>query len=618
MTNSPREQKAMELDDQGRRLLQEGRLEEAIACFRQAWEEAGLTAARNNWATALYFHGKPDEALHVLEPLLDAALIHPFSHALASRCHSALGDTKKAREHLRKAIRDFDAGRFRLHTQPDGGQAWIEYTMIIKDAAADLGEYRLILELHNRWPGRDLAHGAFVAGVAAFNLGKYTQAIRIWQRVRDPQWVRPLQGYTIVAGWAERGVIPPFRLEARMPDTDRLRKLTPDELAELPMDASLRLLMLVAAFDAAAEHPDEDVPVLAELIRHTGDWGIDLGRRILEAATVPRGLKLSAAHALTEAGVFQPGEPIPMVIDGRRTEVVVQMKRLADGPIPELDEVLAEARSLWQKGKRKAAMKLLTDLHDNPVVYPPAVMQEADFLRQQGKLDEALILLEMMDNLMPNHPYVLFNMAAVYLEKGDADTVRQLLDAIDPEDLPPVFQEDLASMKDAIGEEDDFIEDVDAYIASFLDSMREEEDERPIRPDVKLTTALRRIPVQWLNAAAQRLAIEPQRRRPEREKAVAAALLDSGRVRAALAEEPPAVREALDFVLAEGGWVKLHRLTHRFGDQTGDGFHWDEQPPASTIGRLRMLGILHVGRAPINGRNHKVAVVPVELRELLG
>lgn len=48
MTNSPREQKAMELDDQGRRLLQEGRLEEAIACFRQAWEEAGLTAARNN------------------------------------------------------------------------------------------------------------------------------------------------------------------------------------------------------------------------------------------------------------------------------------------------------------------------------------------------------------------------------------------------------------------------------------------------------------------------------------------------------------------------------------------------------------------------------------------
>src|SRR5690606_35278812 len=100
-----------------------------------------------------------------------------------------------------------------------------------------------------------------------------------------------------------------------------------------------------------------------------------------------------------------------------------------------------------------------------------------------------------------------FNMAAVYLEKGDADTVRQLLDAIDPEDLPPVFQEDLASMEDAIGEEDDFIEDVDAYIASFLDSMREEEDERPIRPDVKLTTALRRIPVQWLNAAAQRLAI---------------------------------------------------------------------------------------------------------------
>ena len=49
-----------------------------------------------------------------------------------------------------------------------------------------LGDYRLVLDLHSRWPGRELARGAFIAGVAAFNLGKYGQAIRIWERVRDP------------------------------------------------------------------------------------------------------------------------------------------------------------------------------------------------------------------------------------------------------------------------------------------------------------------------------------------------------------------------------------------------------------------------------------------------
>ncbi|OTA42265.1 MAG: hypothetical protein A6D92_00455 [Symbiobacterium thermophilum] len=78
--------------------------------------------------------------------------------------------------------------------------------------------------------------------------------------------------------------------------------------------------------------------------------------------------------------------------------------------------------------------------------------------------------------------------------------------------------------------------------------MREEQDERPIRLDVKLATALRRIPVPWLNAAAQRFAIEPQRRRPEREKVLAAAMLDADRLQAVLADEPPAVREALSFV----------------------------------------------------------------------
>lgn len=621
MTNPPSAEKAIALTAQGSELMQQGKLDEAIACFRQAWQEAGLVAALNNWATALYYQDKPAEALQVLDQLQDPALIHPYRHALASRCYTALGDLQRARECLQRAVRDFEAGRFRIRAFAGTEQEWIEYTTIIKEAATELGDYRLVLDLHNRWPGRELARGAFLAGVAAFNLGKYRQAIRIWERVRDPAWIGPLSGYVLVAQWTDRGVIPPFQLDSDPPDAELLRNLTPEQADKLPVEGSLRLYMLATVFAMADEEPDEEVTLVAEIIRRTGDWGMDLGRRILESASLPIGLKFGAARALVEAGVFEPGQPIPVVHQGRRTEIVVQMKQVPDGPIPELEDAVAEARRLWREGEREAAMKRVVELREGPVLYPPAVLLEADFLREQGKLDEALVLLGMLHDLMPEQPAVLFRLALIHLDMGEIETARRFADEIDASRLSPDFRRDLERLKAAIRAEIEgdhgFIEDHQAYIAAFMDAMREEQDERPIRLDVRLATALRRIPVPWLNAAAQRFAIEPQRRRPEREKVLAAAMLDADRLQAVLADEPPAVREALSFVLAEGGWVKLYRLTRRFGDQTGDGFYWEDKPPASTIGRLRALGILHVGRAQVDGRNHKVAVVPVELRPLL-
>lgn len=617
MTHSPRDRKAAELTDQGCRLLQQGQFEEALTCFKKAWQLAGHASALNNWATALYYLDKPAAALQVLGQLQEDTLIDPYRHALASLCHSALGDPGRAREHLQRAIRDFDAGRFRLQTRPDGGRTWIEYTTIIKEAAMDLGDYRMVLQLHKRWPGRDLPQGAFLAGVAAFNLGRYNQAIRIWDGVRAPEWMPALTAFGLVAMWADRGVVPPFLLDSRPPDLERLLGLTPEEADQLPVEGSLRALMLATAFETADDEPDEEVTLVAEIIRRTGDWGVDLGRRILDSASLPLGLKFGAARALTEVGVFQPGDPIPIVHKGRSTHIVIQMKPVADGPIPELDEVLAEACRLWQKGERQSAMKLVTGLQDHQVFYPPAVMVEADFLREQGELDEALYKLERLDDLMPNQPAVLFRMAVIYLDMGDPETARRIADAIDASRMPPAFRRDLARLKAMIDEDYGFIDDHQAYIAAYMDSMREDIDERPIRLDLKLPTALRRIPVPWLNAAAGRFAIQPQRRRTEREKVLAAAMLDRDRLRSVLAAEPPAVREALDFILNEGGWVKLQRLTHRFGDQTGDGYFWEDKPPSSTIGRLRALGIVHVGRAQIDGRSHKVAVVPVELRPLL-
>ncbi|MBC7083460.1 MAG: tetratricopeptide repeat protein [Firmicutes bacterium] len=68
-------------------------------------------------------------------------------------------------------------------------------------------------------------------------------------------------------------------------------------------------------------------------------------------------------------------------------------------------------------------------------------------------------------------------------------------------------------------------------------------------------------------------------------------------------------------ILDRGGWAKLSALTRRFGSMEGDGFWWEEIPPRSTLGRLRRKALVFVGRAVVEGRRYKVAVIPVELRE---
>jgi len=597
--------------------MQQGDFEQAIACFREAWDLGGLVAARNNWATALYHSHRPAEALQVLDCLLEDLYDHPYSHALASLCWSALGNTERARNHLKRAIRGFDAGLANLAAHPDGGKAWVEYTVAIKHAAGNLGDHRLVLDLHSRWPGRDLPRGTFLAGVAAFNLEKYARAVRIWQRVRDPEWQGLLWAYSLVAEQTERGVIPPFPLDYELPKVEGLQDLTPEEADRLPVEGGLRVILLAAAFDQAGADPSSGSRAVAEVIRRTGDWGIELGRRLLRGATVPMSLKMGAAQALTELGVFPPGEPIPAVVDGRPTQIVVRTQEVAEGPIPELEAVVEQARQFWEEGQRDAALKLLTDLHEGPVFYPPAALLEAYFLREQGRRDEALALVRKLEELMPDQPSVLLLLAVLHLDQGDVETARHYAEAIDPTGMPPAFRRDFERVMAALDRQSLVTEDLDTVFAAYQEFLREQVDEKPITLNMTLATALRRIPVQWLNAAAGRFAIPPQRRRPEREKALAAAMLNRDRLRAVLADEPPAVREALAFVLAEGGWVKLQRLTHRFGDQAGDGFYWDEHPPTSPLGRLRALGLVHVGRALVGGRRHKVAVVPAELRPLL-
>lgn len=67
----------------------------------------------------------------------------------------------------------------------------------------------------------------------------------------------------------------------------------------------------------------------------------------------------------------------------------------------------------------------------------------------------------------------------------------------------------------------------------------------------------------------------------------------------------------------DGGPVPTGSLTRRFGSEDDDGWFWNETPPTSVMGRLRLYGLAFIGRTAVDGRLVRSMVIPKELRPLL-
>lgn len=604
--------KAISLLDEGRAYLDAGDKERAEDCFRTAASISDLPAARNNWALCRYLAGAYASALQILAPVLAGTEPAPFTRALASMALTASGEPARAKRELEAAIRDLDDGlREAQWRQADVSSAWAEYTVPIKQAAGALGQDRLVLDLHGRWPGRDLPVGAFAAGVAAFHLGRYEQAAKYWERIAEPGWRRSMNAYASVARMAAAGLVPPFRLEYELnekTETAGQPGESPEAMAER---GSVRVRMLAYLMEPDA--PDKGA--MAEgLIGAAGQWGRDLGHRLLSGSTVPTEVKMGAARALVDAGEFAPNEPIPIILQGRPTSIVLKQIEV-QSESAEAEATVERARLLRDSGKPEQALRLLNDLSVRGIAYPPAMMMQANLMRSAGELDTARSILESLERIAPDNPAVLFNLAGLWMQYKDLARARSYAERIETAGETRELQRMVADMKAWLRQAD-----IMSSLPSrddIANAMREQTEEKPISLNVTLAAALKQIPVEWLNAAATLHELLPARRRAEREKSLAAALKDPVRVRAALAAESADVRACLQYLLQAGGWCKLQALTKRFGSLDPDGFFWDEQPPTSPAGRLRVLGLVFVGRAVVDSRRYKVAVVPAELRAVL-
>ncbi len=189
---------------------------------------------------------------------------------------------------------------------------------------------------------------------------------------------------------------------------------------------------------------------------------------------------------------------------------------------------------------------------------------------------------------------------AVAEEKGEL--VEISLPMIQDEELPPGF----------LGPAD-----IEALMQGSLRAWKAEQDQRPLPPRLGLATLLKGIPSIWLDAVCQALDIEPQklRLRKDREHAVAEWLSDESRLRSLVRDKLQArERELLAYLLEKGGQLSSSLFTRRFGRDDEDSWFWNEEPPQSLLGRVRLHGLAFVGRLPTSGRRVRTVAIPRDLR----
>jgi len=622
--------KAEELTEKGKELLDKGDFRAAQNAFAEALEVDEATPIRNNLALAAFMAGEPQRALEVLEPYMDPenekAGANPFTYALASRIHCSLGREDLARRLLQQAMRSFEEGMRELRRagRQQDLHSFREYTVIIMRAAANLEDHRLVFDLYRRWESHHISwENKFLAAVACFNIGRYKRAASLWSSIAGVH--RLFAVMQQLAFMVERGVIPAFEMGYELHPAEKLQEMIGDAGASeearrrYVQDSYFRVTMLASIFeDDSSKYAGR---AIHSLVYYGDEWGEKLGRQVLEYSGFSLSLKLAAADALTDRGILQEGEPVPMFINGEQQLVKIKKCPVLLEPDKELDEIVDRAIQLRDNGQTEEAIALLQNMQQEGKFYPRALMTLANLLRQQGELEEALQIMEMLEEIAPDGPALLFNLAALMLQKGEPQRAREYLERIDNRETENDFRQKLKRLQKEIELAEAtslFFHDTEHLSNKYAEEQRLKIEEKPLPADATLARGLKNMPSHWLEGTCLVYDLEPARCRREREEQLKDFLARYDNLEEAVQELDEEERELLKYLLQRGGWSRLNSVTRKFGTTEGDGFFWGEYDPESSLGILWSQALVMVGRATVEGRCCKIATIPLELRPPLG
>lgn len=578
--------------------------------LRLSEEDIEDPSIANNLATAYYMQGKYEQALKYLEKNLSDSAMNPFARALASQIYNKIGMQVKARDYLKDGIRQFEWGVRATDRLMVSITAWKEYTVALKRAAGLLGDHRLVIELHKRWEKHyQTGEDYYQAGIAFFNLGYYDRAFKVWRRLLKKGW-KFIKVYNDALELFNRRIIPGFELEYEVPDIKTLPKSKEDFAWNKGVN---RLFMLgISLFD---NEFDKQEFIIQTLIKESGDWGRETGLAILKSNWITKDIKMSAAIALMDIGVFEKDEPIPVVIDGKETMVVVQKGDPFEDLSPKEKRELERAREYAKQEQYEKALDIIDTLQKEKPV-------QIDILNLAGKLHAVMGDTDIAKNIadqfysMGKHEiFCLLVAAEIHTIIGEVKTALDIIDELDEDEVPDELVPKLHLIERNI--RNTIKSNKYEVIKELNKSYIIEELERPLPKQRKLMTCLRHIPVQWLNGICLRYDLKLEGQRQERAKILFEHILEPRKFQSMLKSLSSNARELLTNLFTNGGEAFLEDLDAKYGNFEEENYWWIEEDFVTAIGEICHYGFAFVGSLTKGSREEPGIIIPKEIQGLL-
>jgi tetratricopeptide (TPR) repeat protein len=657
---SPRKMEhAAYLMEQGRMGNELGQLAEGAKASEEAARLVRNWAPpRNNLALAYFALGRWDEAIatekEVLERI-DDQNVHALSNLV--RFLTASGNSEEAREYLRR-LEQIESG------DPD---TYIK----MAEAYAVREEDQKVYTLLKRVQGKGTVLNASLLhflGAASANLGKEREALAHWREALrlDPAAFR-LKDYIDFVGQGRKKLAPAYRFPylsgqnmiPRKAFEDFVEGLGPPAAPEQRMEQEMRSfgekypytadLLSDMLWYGAKDEQERAIGILQML---ANERAVAALRAFALSQVGDDDLRMTAAIALLDLGIFSEDEPVRLWLKGQWREVLLRRQFITEEwELEYSDEVMAlldEAITAFQAGKEKEAeelyKKMITlepnakEAYGNLGVIclkqgrdeeaerylQKAIEIDSDYVHprcnlasvriRQERPEEAEELLKPIAKLKTFHPQELlfYNRisADLFMAQEKYEMAEQCLEMIlemEPED--EAAQRRLVMVQIMKGSEAMF-----ARMQERDKHRRERERRKPLK-GTDLQSCLSRYTKENLVAVARALdVIRPARiRKADLIALLAESLADPEVVEGAWRSLNSEEREALHFVLAQGGVVPYDEVSREYGDDLEESYYWYYREPETTIGRLRLHGLLFEG----GHEDEVVLVIPTEVRGLL-
>ncbi|ABB15378.1 hypothetical protein [Carboxydothermus hydrogenoformans] len=609
--------------DQGIYALQKGNILEAQRYFEKALKVDDNVWVRNNLAYVYYTTKNSFKAYKILEPLLKNKnnilkyTPNTFTFALASLIQSSMGNELLARRHLQEAEKTFDLELIAFYPQP-APQAVLEYTALVLEAAGSLMDHRKVYELYKKWQKWHIKWESHYLGAAAcFNLGKYEEAAKIWESIKGHSEF--FAGLAKVSRLVEKKEIPPFKIEyqlsiiAEMEEVLKKAQEDVDYLKQILQLGTVKAFLLLVIIERLDKYLAQKS--MEDFVRYGGDWGEELAKTVLKSSLYSMEVKTAAAVALKEKGVFGEEDTIPIVFNNQ--EIPTKLRKMDFILInrEDLNKIVFEALRLRERGKLEEGLKILENLWQKGTFYPLAAIYLAEFYREKKEYDRALNFYEYIEKIVPDNPLFLYFFTLLLVEIGDVARAKRYLHKL----------KRLNVQNQELREKIKHLEIV-IYLREALFSkgvfhyekeLRKVIEEKAITLNPTIARGLKNMPVYWIDFISQHYNLPPARYRKDREQQIATFLTSRQNLQRVVNNLSEKEKELLKYLLNNGGFGKLAVVSRKFGSPKDDSFYWDKEEPTSTVGKLWAKALVFIGRATVSGRKEKVAVIPVELRELL-